>query len=60
MDAVEISIERRADTGKGTVGRLRRTGVVPAVFYGPKRNTVHINVNAAETSSSSRPTCAST
>jgi large subunit ribosomal protein L25 len=48
MDAVEISIERRADTGKGAVGRLRRTGVVPAVFYGPKRNTVHINVNAAE------------
>jgi large subunit ribosomal protein L25 len=48
MDAVEISIERRADKGKGAVGRLRRTGVVPAVFYGPKRNTVHINVNAAE------------
>jgi large subunit ribosomal protein L25 len=48
MDAVEISIERRADTGKGAVGRLRRTGVVPAVFYGPKRNTVHINVSAAE------------
>ena len=48
MDAVEISIERRADTGKGAIGRLRRTGVVPAVFYGPKRNTVHINVSAAE------------
>jgi len=48
MDAVEISIERRADTGKGAVGRLRRTGVVPAVFYGPKRNTVHVNVSAAE------------
>ena len=48
MDAVEISIERRADKGKGAVGRLRRTGVVPAVFYGPKRSTVHINVNAAE------------
>jgi large subunit ribosomal protein L25 len=48
MDAVEITIERRADRGKGAVGRLRRTGVVPAVFYGPKRSTVHVNVNAAE------------
>jgi len=48
MDAVEISIERRTDTGKGAVGRLRRTGVVPAVFYGPKRSTVQINVSAAE------------
>jgi large subunit ribosomal protein L25 len=48
MDAVEITIERRTDTGKGSVGRLRRTGIVPAVFYGPKRNTVNINVNAAE------------
>src|SRR5262249_49460332 len=48
MDAVEITIERRADTGKGPMRRLRRTGTVPGVFYGPKRNTVHINVSAAE------------
>jgi len=48
MDAVEITIERRADTGKESVGRLRRRGIVPAVFYGPKRSTVIINVDAAE------------
>ena len=48
MDAVEITIERRADTGKESVGRLRRRGIVPAVFYGPKRTTVTINVDAAE------------
>jgi len=48
MDAVEITIERRSGTGKGPNRRLRRSGMVPAVFYGPKRNTVHINVNAAE------------
>ena len=48
MDAVEITIERRDGTGKGSNRRLRRSGVVPAVFYGPKRSTVHINVNAAE------------
>lgn len=48
MDAVEITIERRAESGKGSVRRLRRSGVVPAVFYGPKRSTVAINVNAAE------------
>jgi len=48
MDAVEITIERRDGTGKGPNRRLRRSGTVPAVFYGPKRSTVHINVNAAE------------
>jgi ribosomal protein L25 (general stress protein Ctc) len=48
MDAVEITIERRTDTGKGSMRRLRRTGIVPAVFYGPKRSTVSINVNATE------------
>ena len=48
MDAVEITIERRADAGKESVGRLRRRGIVPAVFYGPKRSTVSINVDAAE------------
>jgi large subunit ribosomal protein L25 len=48
MDAVEITIERRDGTGKGSNRRLRRAGTVPAVFYGPKRSTVHINVNAAE------------
>jgi large subunit ribosomal protein L25 len=48
MDAVEITIERRDGTGKGRNRRLRASGLVPAVFYGPKRTTVHINVNAAE------------
>jgi large subunit ribosomal protein L25 len=48
MEAVEIAIERRTDTGKGAVRRLRRAGVVPGVFYGPKRSTVQITVSAAE------------
>ena len=48
MDAVEITIERRSDTGKGPNRRTRAQGMVPAVFYGPKRSTVTININAAE------------
>jgi len=48
MDAVEINIERRTEKGKGAMGRLRKAGVVPGVFYGPKRSTVHINVDSGE------------
>jgi large subunit ribosomal protein L25 len=48
MEAVEISIQRRDATGKGAVRRLRRGGTVPAVFYGPKRATVHVTVDASE------------
>lgn len=48
MEAVEITIERRTDKGKGVAHRLRRSGVVPGIFYGPKRSTVQINVNAGE------------
>src|SRR5262245_21539000 len=48
MDAVEITIERRDGTGKGPNRRLRASGVVPAVFYGPKRSTLNITINAAE------------
>jgi len=48
MDMVEVTIERRQGQGKGTARKLRRAGVIPAVFYGPKRATASIAVRAEE------------
>jgi large subunit ribosomal protein L25 len=48
METVEITVERRTSNGKGAARKLRRTGAVPAVFYGPKRSTVVIAVRAEE------------
>ncbi len=48
METVEVRIEKRQGDGKGAARRLRRSGKVPAVFYGPKRTTVSIAVAADE------------
>jgi large subunit ribosomal protein L25 len=48
MEMIEITVEHRAARGKGNARRLRRGGLVPAIFYGPKRNTVAIGVQAEE------------
>ena len=48
MEMVEVNIERRSGGGKGSARRLRREGIIPAVFYGPRRSTVGIAVRAEE------------
>jgi large subunit ribosomal protein L25 len=48
MDMVEITVERRAGRGKGRARTLRRSGSIPAVFYGPGRASISIAVNAEE------------
>ena len=48
MDTVDIAIERRTGNGKGAAKRLRRSGVIPGIFYGPKRDTTSIGVGAEE------------
>jgi len=48
METVEITIQRRTADGKGAARRLRRAGMIPAVFYGPKRTTVTVGVDAKE------------
>jgi len=48
MDMVEITVERRAGRGKGAARTMRRSGSIPAVFYGPGRASVAIAVNAEE------------
>ena len=48
MEAVEVHVDRRTQGGKGAARKLRRAGMIPAVFYGPKRTTVAIGVQAEE------------
>ncbi len=48
METIEIAAALRAQTGKGANRRLRVAGKVPATFYGPKRQTLSIEVDAKE------------
>jgi large subunit ribosomal protein L25 len=48
MEMVEINVARRDGRGKGDARKLRRTGVIPGIFYGPKRTTVAVGVDAEE------------
>lgn len=45
MEEITLSVEAREDRGKGAARRLRRTGKVPAVFYGPKSTAMPIAVD---------------
>lgn len=36
MDRVQLSIQKRTETGKGPSGRLKAGGFIPAVLYGKK------------------------
>jgi large subunit ribosomal protein L25 len=48
METVELQAEPRATAGKGPARRMRSTGKVPAVFYGPKRSTTAIAIDSKE------------
>jgi large subunit ribosomal protein L25 len=48
METVEITIEKRAENGKGPARRLRAAGKVPGILYGPKRTTTPIAIGAEE------------
>jgi large subunit ribosomal protein L25 len=48
MDMVEISVERRTSRRKGAARKARRAGIIPAIFYGPKRSTVPVAVKRDE------------
>jgi len=45
MEEITLSVEARNDRGKGAARRLRRSGKVPAVFYGPKSTATPIVVD---------------
>lgn len=48
METIKLSVEQRQERGKGEMGRLRRGGRVPGIFYGPSQDTVSVCVNTRE------------
>jgi len=48
METVILNVESRQTATKGETGRLRRTGKVPAVFYGPGKIGQRVCVDARE------------
>lgn len=48
METVELEVVSRTTAGKGVARRMRHAGKVPAVFYGPKRPSTMIAVDAKE------------
>ena len=48
MNIRELSVERREAVGKGAVGRLRRSGLVPAVLYGGGNAPMALAVSPVE------------
>lgn len=45
MEEITLSVEARSERGKGAARRLRRSGKVPAVFYGPKSTPTAIAID---------------
>ena len=48
METVEISANVRQERGNGPARRLRRSGRVPATFYGPQQAAIAIDVDAKD------------
>jgi large subunit ribosomal protein L25 len=48
MEIVEIKARVRNEFGKGPSRRLRTEGFIPAVFYGPKSESISLAVNASD------------
>lgn len=48
MELQALTVKLREDTGKGPIGRLRRTGTVPAVLYGENKEPVSLSIDYRE------------
>lgn len=48
MEAIELSIEPRANAGKGAARAARRNGKIPAILYGAARTATLVAVDAKE------------
>lgn len=45
MEEIVLNVEARTERGKGAARRLRQSGKVPAVFYGPKSGATPIAID---------------
>ena len=48
MDLIELKTKVRTTTGNGPARRLRMSGQIPAVLYGPKTESVLLSVNKSD------------
>jgi len=48
MEVSELNVHVRNQSGKGHSRRLRIKGFIPAVFYGPKSESIQLAVNKSE------------
>ncbi|MBW2310683.1 MAG: 50S ribosomal protein L25 [Deltaproteobacteria bacterium] len=48
MDTIRVDGKARIKTGKGASRKLRRTGRLPAVFYGPEAESIMISIDYLE------------
>jgi large subunit ribosomal protein L25 len=48
MEISELKADIRKTSGKGVARRLRKDGMTPAVFYGPKAEPVLLSVNSSD------------
>jgi large subunit ribosomal protein L25 len=45
LELIELKTNKRTETGDGPARRLRQTGQIPAVYYGPNTEPVLLSVN---------------
>ena len=48
MANITLAVERREDLGKGAARKLRRSGYIPGVVYGPGKDTVAVQTPTRE------------
>ena len=48
MELIDLKTSIRKEVGKGYARELRRKGMIPAVFYGPKIESILLSVNIKE------------
>src|SRR5207253_10792625 len=48
MEEIALNVEERGGRGKGPARRLRQSGKIPGVFYGPKSGATPLAVDGKE------------
>jgi large subunit ribosomal protein L25 len=48
MEAIKLTATKREGTGKGDARKLRATGFIPGILYGPEIDPAPISINALE------------